>query len=463
MRIGRVTAREVGRSLCAPNSGSLDEQQGHETQLSRTLKLRDLTMLIVGTVIGSGIFLVPGRVLYDVNGRIESALLVWVAGGILSLLGALTYGELSAANPRAGGLYVYIRDGFGPVPAFLYGWALFFVICSGSVATLAVAFGNYLGQLLPLTPAVSKAIAVGMIAFVGAVNISGTRRSADLQNWTTAIKALALIVMSIVLLTFGTWPKNSKMAVAPNQRSLFQGFFVAMVSVLWAYEGWQYCTFSAGETKNPRRDFPRAFLLALLALVSICIVVNLGYIAALGTVQAAHSDRIAADAIAKVAGVRAARLIALAILVSIFSASNGLTLTGTRVYYAMVNDGLFFRKMATIHPRFGTPAFAVVAGSVWASMLALTGTFEQLLTYVVFIGWIFYVLGAASIFHYRSVPSHNNRPYSVPGYPWTPLLFVFFAGLVMVNTVMAAPEHALLGCGIVPLGLPAYAVWTRRR
>lgn len=442
---------------------TVDKRREHEVQLSRTLTLRDLTMLIVGTVIGSGIFLVPGKVLFEVNGRVGFALLVWVVGGVMSLLGALTYGELSAANPKAGGLYVYIRDGFGPIPAFLYGWALFFVICSGSVATLAVAFGSYLAQLFPLTPAVSKAVAVGMIAVVAAVNVSGTRRSANLQNWTTAVKALALIAMSVVLLKYGTWPKNNEMATALHPRPLFQGFFVAMVGVLWAYEGWQYCTFSAGETKNPRRDFPRAFLLALLALVGIYLLANLGYLAALGAVQAAHSDRIAAEAIAKVLGLGASRLIALAILISIFSASNGLTLTGTRVFYAMANDGLFFRRMATIHPRFGTPAFAVVAGSVWAALLALTGTFDQLLTYVVFIGWIFYILGAASIFYYRSVPAYSDRPYSVPGYPWTPILFVLSAASVVINTVLATPQRALVGFGIVLLGLPAYALWARRR
>ncbi len=433
------------------------------TELRRILTLRDLILLIIGTVIGSGIFLVPGKVLYAVHGRLGLSTAVWLAGGVLSLLGALTYGELSAASRTAGGLYINIRDGFGNLPAFLYGWALFLVICSGSVATLAVAFGDYLGQLLPLSSVASKSVAVIMIAVVGAVNLSGTRRSAHLQNWMTAIKVVVLLVMSILLLCLGNGFRAAAVdRLVSNPQPLWRGLVVALISVLWAYEGWQYCTFSAGEVQHAQTAFPRAFLIASLALIGIYTLANLGYVAALGTAGAGASNRIAADAVSRVLGPGTARLITLAILISMFSAANGLTLTGTRVYYAMADDGLFFRRLAEIHPRFGTPALAVLAGSVWAALLAITGTFQQLLTYVVFVGWVFYALGAASIFRYRSQEKYQDRRYSVPGYPWTPSLFILSATILVVSTVVAAPKQALAGCGILLLGVPAYALWRRR-
>ncbi len=371
--------------------------------LERTLGLRDLILLIIGTVIGSGIFIVPGAVLRQVGGSVTLAMLVWVTGGILSLLGALTYGELAAMNPKAGGIYIYIRDCFSPLPAFLYGWTLFFVISSGAIATLAVAFSAYLGQVVPLTPLLSKLIAVGMIVIVTAVNVLGTRESANLQNWTTAIKVVAILIMSAVLLWLGRgfsgvdvqfWP-------AGEGASLASGFGLAMIGVLWAYEGWQYVTFSAGETKNAQRNFPRALLIGSAALIGIYLLANLSYLVALGPIKASQTDSIAAAAVTAVAGPAASKLIALAILVSIFSAANGVVLTAPRVYYAMARDRVFFHRLAEVHPRFHTPAFAVVAGSAWAVVLAATGSFEQLLTYVVFTGWLFYALGAASIFIYR--------------------------------------------------------------
>ncbi len=434
--------------------------------LPRTLGLRDLILLTVGTVIGSGIFIVPGAVLRQVGGSMTLALLVWLAGGVLSLLGALTYGELSARNPKAGGLYIFIRDCFGRFPAFLYGWTLFFVISSGSVATLAVAFSAYLGEIIPVTPTLARLSAIGMIAVVAVVNVLSTRQSANVQNWTTAIKVIAILLMSAVLLWLGQgfagtgtapWP------VAAGTMSLASGIGLAMIGVLWAYEGWQYVTFSAGETVDAQRNFPRALLIGSLALIGIYLLANVSYVAALGTVQAAGSNSIAAAAVSAVASPTAAKLVALVILISIFSAANGIALTASRVFYAMARDGLFFRRLAEVHPRFQTPAFAVLAGSVWAIVLAATGTFEQLLTYVVFTGWLFYALGAACIFVYRRNTSDASRPYRVPGYPWTPLLFIAAAGALVINTIATQPGRAAVGLGIVLLGAPAYFIWRSRQ
>jgi APA family basic amino acid/polyamine antiporter len=434
------------------------------TTLRRSLGLRDLIFIVVGTVIGSGIFIVPAAVLRQTGGAVGPALLVWLAAGVLSLLGALTYGELGASRPDAGGLYVYIRDAFGPLPAFLFGWTSFFVISSGSVATLAVAFTGYLGRLVVLAPAVAKLVAVAMIVAVMAVNVRGTRQGADVQNWTTGLKAGAIVVMSLALIAVGDGLRSTTATVWPASRSgsLLSGIGLAMIGVLWAYEGWQYVTFSAGETRDPQRAFPRGIVIGTALLVAIYLLANLGYIAALGVEGAARSDRIAADAVGARFGAAAARAITVLILVSMFSAANGITLTVPRLYFSMARDRVFFAKLAEVHPRFGTPALAIVASSAWAMLLAVTGTFEQLLTYVVFVGWIFYALGALAIFSYRRREPAATRPFSVPGYPITPILFCASASAIVLNTLVAQPRRALLGLGMVALGVPAFYVWRSR-
>ncbi|NUO39259.1 MAG: amino acid permease [Gemmatimonadaceae bacterium] len=432
--------------------------------LDRTLGFTDLVLIVIGTVIGSGIFVVPATVLTRSEGTLGTALLVWFIAGVLSLLGALTYGELGAANPDAGGLYVYIRDAFGPLPAFLYGWTTFFVIGSGSVATLAVAFTGYLGQFMTVTPLMAKIVAVLVIIVLTVINVRGTREGATVQNWSTALKGIAILVMSGLLLARGhglsgpdvrTWPD----AVTPG---LLSGVGLAMIGVLWAYEGWQYATFSAGETRDAQRVFPRAIIAGTAVLIAIYLLANVAYVAAIGPTAVQASTRVAADSVTALYGAAAGKLIAAVILVSMFSAANGLTLTSPRLYFAMARDGVFFRRLAEVHPRFRTPAFAIVAGSAWAALLAATGTFEQLLTYVVFSGWIFYGLGAMSIFVYRRRFPDMPRPFRVPGYPLTPILFVAASGAIVVNTLFSQPGRALVGLVAVLSGVPVYLIWKRR-
>ena len=439
------------------------------TKLARVLGFRDLTLLTIGSVIGSGIFLVPGDVLKQAGGQIGPAMLVWLVGGVLSLLGALTYGELSAVNPKAGGIYVHLRDCFGAFPAFLFGWTLFFAMNGGTVATLAVAFSTMLSKIIPLSGAMSKIVAVGMILVLTVVNIKGTRESADLQNWTTGIKVGGILLMAIALFAFGRGFSNSSESIWPSAftGSLASGFGLAMIGVLWAYEGWQYVTFSAGEVVNPQRNYPRALFLGTAALIGIYLLANLAYLAALGPAGVAGSTSVAAESLTAVVNPTAAKLIAVTILVSVFSAANSNVLTCPRVYYAMANDGLFFRKLAEVHPRFGTPAFAIVAGSLWASVLALAGTFTELLTYVIFCGWIFYGLAAATIFVYRKRrTAAADSSYKVPGYPWTPLLFIIAAFLLVANTlynnVRDQPGRTALALGSIALGIPAYFIWRSR-
>lgn len=434
--------------------------QNGQAELRRVLGLRDLILLIVGTVIGSGIFLVPGTVLRSVRSSAPLALLVWVLGGVLSLLGALTYGELSARKPEAGGLYIYIRDCFGGLAGFLFGWVLFFVVSTGSIATLAVAFSNYLGGIVELSAWTAKLVSLLVIAVLAVVNVRGTRQSANMQNLTTAVKVAAIFAMTGILLWFskGTPPVEGLRASA-GSGDLWSGLGLATVSVLWAYEGWQYATFMAGETIDPQRTFPLAFLAGIGILVTVYLVANLGYLAALGSEGVSHSNRVAATALETISP-SLAKFASLAILISIFSAANSITLTAPRVFYAMARDRVFFQKLARVHPRFGTPAFAITAASLWASVLALSGTFEQLLTYVVFVGWAFYALAAASVFVYRR--RETSPPiYQVPAYPWTPALFIAVVALFVVNTIVRQPLEALIGTGIVLSGVPAYFAWRK--
>jgi APA family basic amino acid/polyamine antiporter len=423
--------------------------------------MSDLVLMIAGTVIGSGIFLVPGAVLRAVGNSVPVALMVWLVGGVLSLLGALTYGELSAMKPQAGGLYVYIRDCFGPFPAFLFGWTMFFVISAGSVATLAVAFGNYLGEFVQLSPLQIKIAAILMISVITVVNVVGTRQSANLLNVTTAIKVGAILSFGTVLLWRGTHSAFGDANSTIGQTPGIVGFGLAMISVLWAYEGWQYVTYTAGETVNPQRVFPLAFLIGTAALIAIYIFANLGYVAALGASGVAGSTRVAASALGVVVSHGAGKLVAVAILISMFSAANAIILNAPRVYYAMARDGLFFVSLSRVHPRFGTPALAVCAAAIWSAVLAASGTYEQLLTYVVFIGWMFYALAAASIFIYRKRFPDLARPYRVPGYPFTPALFIVAALTLVINTIATQPTRAVIGLGIVFLGAPAYLLWRR--
>ncbi len=439
--------------------------------LLRTLRLTDLLLLFIGSVIGSGIFLTPGLILRRVDGSVGLSLLVWVVGGILSLLGALTYAELAAANPEAGGLYCYIRDGFGRAPAFLYGWCLFLVIASGTIAALAHAFTRYLAEIIPLSPVAINIVAVVMIGMVTAVNVWGTRKSSDLQNWTTLAKAGIVVILSAVLLSLGHHYSDLAPAMGASRHgiSLASNFGLAMIAVLWAYEGWQFGTYSAGEVVKPQRAFPKAFLLGSVFLMALYLIAVVAYLVALGPAAATVSEAIAADAVRVVLGPWAGKIVAVAILISTFSATNSVVLTAPRVFYAMANDNLFFKKLAEVHPRFHTPAAAIVALGVWSAVLACAGKFADLASGAIFIGWIFYGLGAAAIFPIRRASKGLPIPYRVPGYPWTPLIFVLVATAIVGNAVFLAfsdpRQFRYLAAAIVILllGLPAYYFWRRKQ
>ena len=438
--------------------------------LLRTLPFRDLLLLFIGSVIGSGIFLTPGIIFRELDGSVGLALLVWLVGGVLSLLGALTYAELSAANPEAGGLYCYIRDGFGRLAAFLYGWSLFLIIASATIAALSHAFTRYLAEIIPLSPTAAQIVAVVMIGVVTGVNIWGTRKSSDLQNWTTLIKAGIVVLLSAVLLSLGHHGTELSAAFGSwhTPQSILPHFGLAMIYVLWAYEGWHFGTYSAGEVVNPQKAFPQAFLLGSLILLALYLVAIVAYLFALGPVAATASDAIAADSVRLVLGPWAGRIVAFTILISTFSATNSVVLTAPRVFYAMANDKLFFNKLAEVHPRFQTPAVAIIALGTWSAILSVAGKFAELAAGAIFIGWIFYGLGAAAIFPIRRASKGPPTPYRVPGYPWTPLVFVLTAAAIVGNAVYLAFRdsqqfrHLSASIVILLLGLPAYFYWRSR-
>jgi len=442
-------------------------------ELVRTLRQRDLFLLFIGSVIGSGIFRTPGPILRQVGGSVGIALLVWIAGGVLSLLGALTYAELAASNPEAGGLYCFIRDGFGRAPAFLYGWCLFLVIASGSVAALARAFSEYFARVVPISPIEQTLVAVVVIAIVTFVNVWGTRKSSDLQNWTTLVKAGVIVVLSAVLLSLGHHARE----VAPvlgttlHGSGLLSSFGVAMISVLWAYEGWQFGTYSAGEVIDPQKAFPRAFLMGSLVLIGLYLLAIIAYLFALGPSATAASDTIAATSVSAVVGPWAGKIVALTILVYTFSAANSVILTAPGDFYSMTKDNLFFKTLAVVYVQLRTPVFAIVALGAWSAVLVCAGelgSFQKLIEGVIFIGWIFYGLGAAAIFPIRRASGSKPIPYRVPGYPWTPILFVLAAAAIVGNAVYAAfrdpGQFQNLTAAIVlfAIGLPAYLFWRKR-
>lgn len=431
-------------------------------ELKRTLTTFDVAVIVVGGIIGSGIFLVPGTVLARVDGSVGVALGVWVTGGVLSLLGALSYGELACMNPRSGGLYLYLRDAFGRFAAFAYGWTLFVVIATGTVAALAVATATYFDQLVPVGALGRRLVALAMIAGLCAINVIGTRLSARVLAVATALKVAALLFLIVALPLAGAgygqvqsfWPERW----TPG---LMVAAGTAMIAVLWAYEAWQYATFIAGEVVEPQRTFPRGLLLGTMVVVVIYVAAASAYVAGLGPAALAGSSAPAADAVVANFGVGAGRLITIPILISIVSGGQAVMLTNARVFYAMGRDGVFFRRMGEVHPKFGTPAFAIMALSAWAAALALSGTFNTLLTYVIFIGWIFYGLGGIALFVFRRTQPDAPRPFRVPGYPLAPLLFVLSAGFIVVNTVATDPRKGLIGLGGALLSIPAFLLWRR--
>jgi basic amino acid/polyamine antiporter, APA family len=429
--------------------------------LPRAIGYLGSTAIVVGTIIGSGIFLVPHNVAMHV-GTPGSLFAVWVAGGLLSLAGALSLAELGAALPEAGGVYIYLREAYGKSFAFLYGWGMLVVIHSGSAATLAVAFGIYSGAFLPLTPLESKLAASAVIAVLTAVNVFGVRWGSAVQTLFTVAKlgGLGIIVVSAVFAR-GVRPLVASLPL-PTPRTTVSSFGVALIGVLWAYEGWHMLSYTAGEVRNPARVLPRSFFLGTLLVVLAYLSANLAYLRVLTLPALAQHERVAAVAMEILAGPRGRRFVSALILCSIFGALNGTILTGPRAYFAMARDGVFFSSVGRVHPRFKTPAIAVLIQGALSIVLAVSGTYEQLYTYVIFSAWIFYGAAVLAVLVLRRQRPSLERPYRIWGSPFVPIVFALAALGIVANTLLTKPRESGVGLGIILLGLPIYFAWRRK-
>jgi APA family basic amino acid/polyamine antiporter len=424
-------------------------------QLVKVLSARDGAAIVVGTVIGSGIFLVPGPIAHDVR-TLRMVLLVWIAGGALSVFGSLSLGELAAAYPKAGGLYVYLREAYGKPTAFLYGWALLSLIQSGSIATLASGFSLYTSKIVPLTRFEFKALPVLCIILFSAANLYGIRFARAVQNVGTVCKLFGLALVFFLLVVRG----HMHLLRATEPATLPQGgilaFGAALVAVLWSYEGWHVVSFTAGEFRSPARDLPRSLLLGTSIVTAIYLLLNIAYYSVLTPVEVELSASAAASAMQAAWGSRTLILVSVVILTSILGATNGMIMTAPRVYYAMAKDKIFFERFGSLSKTFQVPVFAIVVQGIWASLLTLTGSFQQLFTYVVFTAWIFYGLAGAAVIILRHRDPVRSRSFRVPGYPWIPLCFVLASAGIAVSTIIGDPLHACFGLGLISLGIPLY-------
>jgi len=449
---------------------SLDESQAHgrlafgtqdgahsPPSLRKELNLFDAVAVVVGTIIGSGIFLIPSSIAAQLN-SLGAVLLVWVIGGILTVFGALSLAELGSIYPGAGGLCTYLRHAYGPLPAFLYAWGLLFMIHSGCIAALAVAFGLYVGQILPLTTIEEKALGVVCILALTTVSCIGIRGGKFVQNLIAVAKISGLAGIIVLLCVKGSRPIHL-FEVAANtgsHASSLARFGIALVAVLFAYEAWHVVSFVAGEMKKPQRDLPRSLFYGSAIVMLVYVFANLGYYHVLSPAEIRGSDAVAALAVRKLLGPIAASTISLLILVSILGSMNGMILTGPRVYYAMARDGVFPRAFGRISDRFRTPMLALFIQGIWAAVLALSGSYQQIFTDVIFTAWIFYGLGVAAVLVLRRTQPQLVRPFCVPGYPWVPLLFCAAAIGLVLDIVIQQPAGAFIGVGLVACGIPVY-------
>jgi APA family basic amino acid/polyamine antiporter len=449
----------------------------------------DATALVVGSMIGSGIFIVSAQIIRDVHAP-GLPLLVWAIAGVVTVMGALTYGELAAMFPKAGGQYVYLRESISPLFGYLYGWTLFVVIQTGTIAAVAVAFAKFTAVLFPaLSPDVflggtinfpqpigpitvglspQRLLAVASIAVLTWINVRGVRTAAIIQTSLTAIKTAALAGLVILGLTIGRNPA----AIAENFGPTFWpagGFTLAllpvigaaMVGSLFSMDAWNNVGFAGSELQDPKRDLPFAMGAGVLTVTILYLLANVAYLNVLPAeaIASAPQDRVATAALKAILGDAGLYVMAVAIMISTFGCNNGLILSGARVYYAMARDRLFFKSAGTLHPEYKTPTVALVVQALWTSVLCLSGTYGQLLEFVIFAALVFYMLTAAGLFALRIKRPDAERPVRVPGYPWLPALYLLLTALIAIAMLAVKTTYSGLGLLCVVLGVPVYYLW----
>ena len=432
------------------------------TELRRSLTLFDMTMIAIGGTIGSGIFLTPSIIARSLPSPWLIAA-VWVVGGLMALAGALTFSELASMLPGAGGQYVYLREAYGGLVGFLFGWAYFLVVNAGGLGALSVAFATYFGYFVPLGPAGTRIVAIVGLLLLSTINVLGVKAGAIFSDVFTVLKLAGLFGLVITGLALGSSDTTDfSLDAAQMPGGLASALALAMVGVLWSYGGWQHATYAAAEVKDPRRTLPLAMTIGTMAVTLVYVSANVAYMFLLTPSEIAASPRVAADAMSRVLGPVGGSLISLAIFVSTFGVVGIYTLTAPRIYFAMATDGVFFRKVAEVHPRFRTPAFSIIAQSLWAVVLILFwGTFENLISYVVFTDWIFFALAAAAVFVLRRRMPRAERSFRVPLYPLTPLFFVAVSTWFVGMTLVEKPAQAWAGLAFLALGVPVYLHWRR--
>jgi len=427
-----------------------------KTELRRELGLFDSVSIVLGIVIGSGIFLVPNLIARALNSP-GWILIVWILTGVLSFFGTLAFAELGAMLPATGGQYVYLREAWGELAAFLCGWSHFLISQSAGIAFLSVSFAIYLSYFVPLGLWRSKFVALAAMAMLTVVNYRGLRPGARVQNFCTVAKVTGLAVLIASAFFIPRVSPGVAFGVVP-----VSAFGVAMIACLQAYDGWSAVSFVAGEMKNPERTLLLALSTGMAIAIVIYVLINAAYLKVLTIPEIAGADRVGALAAERLLGRPGAMLVSITVLLSTLGALNGRLLTQPRVYFAQACDGLFFRRFARIHPRYGTPSFSILMQSAWSAVLILSGSYEVLIDYRIFGIWMLNVATVAGVIVLRRNRPDLARPYRMWGYPYTTLAFILVGSAFMLNTLVQRPGPSLVGLAIMAAGVPAYFLWRRR-
>ena len=427
-----------------------------KTELARKLGLVDALSIVIGCVIGGGIFLVPNLIAQNLT---SASLIIgtWVFAGVISFFGGLACAELGAAMPSTGGQYVFLREAYGPIGGFLCGWTNFLISRTAQSAWLAVVLTAYISYFHPFGNIASKAISVGAIALFTFVNYRGVTLGALVQKCFALAKVVGILIIVGSAFFLGSPAK----AVAPVAHSSLSSFGVALIACLLAYDGWVQMSFVAGEIRNPARNILLALTFGIATVIAVYLLANLAYLRVMTIPEIAASTHVGADAAGRVLGPIGGTLVSLIILLSIIGSLNGAVMTCPRVYFAQANDGLFFRRFAEIHPRYQTPGFAILAQGVWAVVLIVTGSYETLIDYAMFAIWLSYVFMIAGVLVLRHTQPDLPRPYKMWGYPVTPLLFLVVAVSFLGNMLVTRPVAPLAALGLIVAGVPAYYLWRR--
>lgn len=459
------------------SSGVVDPPQSLADEgLIRAIGLRSGVLFVLGSVIGSGIFLTTGEMAATLPSP-TLLLLAWASGGLVALMGGLTYAEMAAMYPRSGGVYVYLREAFGPALAFLYGWAALLIFFSGGIAAVAVGFADYLSYFAPAlstsrilwsaqtplgpwTVSAAQIVAIVSIALLVSINYVGVRSGNAVNVVLTVAKVLGLAALPILALLFADVSPQWTPVVPPVARPL-AGFGIAMIAVLWANDAWYCVTWIAGEMRDPRRDLPRALIIGISLLTAIYLAVNLAYFHALPLADLQGVRRVAERAALALAGANGASFVAFTVVISTLGCNNAAILAGARLLFAMARDGVFLPVAAAIHPRYRTPHLAIVALGSWASLLALSGSYEQLFTYVMFASTLLHAIGAVGVFRLRRTRPDVPRPYRVWAYPVVPVVFILASAAFVISTLVQRPRESIAGLAFLALGLPVY--WYSKR